>query len=148
MKFTQNMYAHRLKRWKVKSIPKQHILNTIHFQYEYKWLGWKTVTSNCANKTYQLKRGPLRPIGKYWHYKKKVFRWQFFTIKVGYICQGMLLFIYVIYASVKKSLNLPWHLHMSMLFLFLPMIESLLVWHMSMFLSLLSRFHSTYVKIF
>ena len=81
------------------------------------------------------------------HYKKKAFRWQFFTIKVGYICQGMLLFIYVIYASVKKSLNLPWHLHMSRLFLFLPMIESLLVWHMSMFLSLLSRLDSTYVKI-
>ena len=82
------------------------------------------------------------------HYKKKVFRWQLFTIKVGYICQGMLLFIYVIYASVKKNLKLSWHLHMSRLFLFLPMVESLLVWHMSMFLSLLSRLDSTYVKIF
>ena len=67
------------------------------------------------------------------HYKKKAFRWQFFTIKVGYICQGMLLFIYVIYASVKKSLKLSWHLHMLRLFLFLPMMESLLVWHMSIF---------------
>ena len=79
-------------------------------------------------------------INNYYHYKKKVFRWQFFTIKVVYIYQGMLLFIYVIYASVKKSLNLPWRLHMSRFFIFLPMIKSLLLWHMSMFLSLLSRF--------
>ena len=67
------------------------------------------------------------------HYKKKVFRWLFFTIMIGYICQGMLLFIYVIYASVKKSLKLSWHLHMLRLFLFLPMMKSLLVWHMSIF---------------
>ena len=45
------------------------------------------------------------------HYKKKSLRWQFFTINVRYIYEGRLLFIYVIYASVKKSLKVTWHVY-------------------------------------
>ena len=81
------------------------------------------------------------------HYKKKRLSLIVFHNQGRVYLSRYLTNEYVIYASVKKSLKLLWHLHISRLFLFLLMIKSLLVWHISMFLSLFSRLDSTYVKI-
>lgn len=52
------------------------------------------------------------------YYKKKGFHWLFLTIKVGHICKGKTLFIYVIYVRVKKSLKLIWHIYVRILYFY------------------------------